>query len=263
MGVIEIRDLIFKYQDNLIFDKLNLNIKEGSFTTIIGNNGCGKSTLVKLLLGFEKSHGIYIFDKPLEDNLWFIRRKVGVIFENPASIFVCNTVEKEIALSLKYLQLDNKDLQRKILSIVKELEIEHLLAENPMLLNKEDQCLVAFASCLVTDPEIIIIDDTLSVLSSDTVLKVLKKLNKKGKTIINLTTNEDEILYSNNVVFIKDGKNIFFGTKAKLLNHLDIFEECQIELPFIIDLSNKLMFYELIDKRYTNIGSLVNNLWKN
>ncbi len=263
MGVIEIRDLIFKYQDNLIFNKLNLSIKQGSFTTIIGNNGCGKSTLVKLLLGFKRSKGIYLFDKPLENNLWLARRKIGVVFENPASFFIENTVEKEIALSLKHLPLNTIDKQKKMLTIIKELKIEDILTENPMLLNKEKQCLVAFACCLAIDPEIIVIDDVLSMISTDIVLKLLKKINKKGVTIINLTTNEEELLYGNNVVFLGEEKNIFTGTKTKLLNHLEIFEKYKIELPFVIDLSNKLMFYDLINKRYTNMNVLVNNIWKN
>ena len=262
MGVIEINDLIFKYQDNLVFDNLNLSIKAGSFTTIIGNNGSGKSTLIKLLLGFEKSQGIYVFNKSLNDNIRVVRRKIGVVFENPASMFVCNTVEGELALSLKCLNLTGKQCQKRIKDVTKKLEIEDLLLENPLFLSKENQCLVALALCLVTDPNIIIIDDILSMISSDVALKTIKKLNKKGVTIINLTTNEEEILYGNNVIFIKDGKTVFSGTKAKLLKHLDVFDKCQIELPFVIDLSNKLIFYDLIDKRYTNIGTLVNSIWK-
>ena len=263
MGVIEVHDLIFKYQDHLVFNKLNLNIKKGSFTTIIGNNGSGKSTLVKLLLGFEKSEGIYAFDKPVEDNLWYIRRNIGVIFENPAEMFIENTLEKEMVLSLKHLSLDKDTLQKKILTVTKELDIENLLTMDPHFLNKEQQYLAAFAICLVTEPKIIIIDDALSTLSNDRVIKLLKKINKKGTTIINLTTDAEEILYGDNIIFIKDHKNIFSGTKAKLLKNLDVFKEYKIEMPFIIDLSDKLMFYNLLDKRYTNMGTLVNSIWKN
>ena len=263
MGVIETHNLVFKYGNDLVFNGLNLNIKQGSFTTIIGNNGSGKSTLLKLLLGFEKSQGIYVFNKPLEDNLWLVRRKVATIFEHPETMFVEDTVEEEIDLALRAQNLDKKTRQKRIRSVAKQLEITHLLQCNPFFLTEENKCLVAFAICLVTDPEIIIIDDMLNVLNSDLVINILKKLNKQGLTIINLTTNPEEIFYGKNVIFIDKGKNIFSGTIRKLMNHLDVFEKCKIDLPFLLDLSNKLMFYDLIDKNYINMEKLVNDLWKN
>lgn len=261
MGIIEIQNLVFKYSNKTIFNNLTLNIKENSFTTIIGNNDSGKSTLVKILLGFLKSKGVYIFNKPIEKNLWFVRRNIGVVFENPSLNFVCDTVEQELKLSLKCYHLDSKKINKRILDLTKELAIADLLSENPKLLSKKQQILVSLAVALIINPKILIIDHALSDMNEE-IIKMLKKRQKKGLTILNLTTNAEEILYSDKVIFLKDGQNFFTGTKAKLIKHLEVFDNCQIQPPFIIDLSNKLMFYELIDKIYTNMGTLVNNIWK-
>ena len=261
MGIVDINALSFNYRDNNIFNNLSLNVKEGSFTTIIGNNKAGKTTLIKLLLGFEKSNGIKIFEKPLNNNIRKVRKQIGTIFENPSVFFVFDTVEKEIAFALLNSNLSNEEKANKILEIAKNLEIEHLLYLNPIRISLEEQYLVAFASCLASEPKIIIIDDILSRVNKN-VLKILKQINKKGVTIINFTTNAEETLISSHIIFLNQGKVIFSGTKKKLLNHLDVFDTLKIDLPFIIDLSEKLMFYNLIDKKYTNMEKLVDDIWK-
>lgn len=261
MGIIDINALSFSYKDNNVFNNLNLTIKKGSFTTIIGNNKSGKTTLIKLLLGFEKSKGINIFEKPLNGNIRKVRNQIGTVFENPSVFFVFDTVQKEISFSMLHLNLSNEEKVNKILDIAKELEIEHLLDLNPITLSLEEQYLVALASCLVSDPKIIILDNVLSKVNKN-VLKVLKKFNKDGVTIVNFTTNPEEILLSSYSIFLNQGEVIFSGTNKKLLNHLDVFDTLKMDLPFILDLSEKLMFYNLIDKKYTNMEKLVDDIWK-
>lgn len=255
MGVVEIKDLSFNYDDKKIFDKLNLFIKKGSFVTILAGNGKGKTTFIKLLLGFAHSSGIKVFDKPLNEHIRYVRQNVSVVFERPS--FIEDTVQKEIGLSLLGRGFTEMEITQKVLSLTKKLGISHLLATNPIELNLEEAYLVSFACAIISKPKILIIDNVLNYFD----IKILKNLNKQGITIINLTTNSEEIFYGNYIFFI-DKKVVFAGTVKKLLNNLDVFEKTKTELPFIIDLSNKLMFYSLTDKRYINVEKLVNDVWK-
>ncbi len=250
MGVIDIKDLSFSYGNNVVFDNLSLSIKDGSFTTIIGNNNSGKTTLIKLLLGFEKSNGITILGKDLNTNKRYIRKNAGVIFSTPSVFFVFDTVRAELFFA--------SNDEKYILKVVKDLKMEDLLMENPMKLSLNKQYLVALAICLISKFKIIILDD---IFINSYVYSVLKKVNKQGVTIINFTTNTENIMYGNNVIVL-DKKVVFTGTNKKLLNHLDVLNSLNMDVPFMLDLSEKLMFYGLVDKKYTNMEKLVNDIWK-
>lgn len=262
MGIIDINSLSFSYSTEKVFNELTLSIKEGSFTTILGNNGSGKTTLIKLLLGFEKSFEINIFDRPLSRNIRNVRNQIGVIFDDPSLFFVFDTVREELEFSTLNLNMTPNEKELKILNIVKELKIERLLQLNPKNISFKEQCLVALAICLLTESKIIILDDVLSRTNDQFLKKMLKKANKSGVTILNFTTEPEEIFLGNNNIIISEGKVVFSGTTKKLLNHLDVFKSLNIDLPFMIDLSNKLIFYELIEKIYINMGKMVNDIWK-
>lgn len=250
MGVIDIKGLSFSYGNNLIFDNLNLSIKENSFTTVLGNNKSGKTTLIKLLLGFDKANGITIFGKSLNDNKREIRKQIGVVFSNPSSFFVFNTVEEE----LSFVSNNEED----VLTVIKELSIENLLLKRPNELSLDKQYLTMLALCLVSNVKIIILDN---IIMNNNIRKILKKINKKGITIINFTTNVEDVLYGNYTVILNK-VILFSGSNRKLLNHLDVLKSLNMDVPFILDLSEKLMFYDLIDKKYTNMEKLVNDVWK-
>ncbi|MEG1647858.1 MAG: ATP-binding cassette domain-containing protein, partial [Bacilli bacterium] len=114
MDIIKITDLDFKYNDKVIFDKLNLTIEEHKWYTLIGNNGSGKSTLVKLMLGLIPTNNIIIDNLLLSKNIFETRKKIGVVFEIPDNNLVCETVKEELAFSLENIGTDVSKIDEQI-----------------------------------------------------------------------------------------------------------------------------------------------------
>lgn len=267
-NIIVIKNLSFKYEEKLIYNNLNLNIKKGTFTTIIGPSGAGKSTLIKLLLGIEKTKDyIRINDVLVNDrNLKKIRKTVGVVFQTVDNGFVAETVMDEIAFSLENLNLDKKIIKKKILEISELLGIKEVLEEEPHTLSAENKQLIALASVLVLSPPIIILDSGLSKLDSlqrDKILLILRKLHAmKNTTIIHVTNDIEDVLYGDEIIFINNGTLAIQGKTEEVLKRKDIFDSANMERPFAVELSEKLKFYDLIDKTYYDINKLVGALWK-
>lgn len=268
MNIIDIKDLSFKYDEKIVFDKFNLEIEEKSFTTIIGLNGSGKSTLVKIMLGLLNSDGeIRINDISLESkSIKQIRKLIGVVFENPDNQFVAETVMDDIAFSLENLKLKPKDIRAKVKDIANYIGISHLLEREPHSLSGGEKQLVALASALVHEPKILILDEALTMVDINVriqIYNILKDINEKqGITIINITHDIDELLYGRDIIVIDNGVIVLKGPKEEVLLEEKIFNKLGLELPFIVSLSIKLMYYDLIDKLYFDMNEMVNEIWK-
>ncbi len=266
--ILNINDLTFKYKDNTIFDKFNLTIKRGTWTTIIGPNGSGKSTLVKIIMGLLKAEGYITIDNTLKtnNNIKQIRKIIGVIFENPDSTFVAETVMDEMAFALENLEKGKDEIRNKINEVSGYLNITELLEKNPFQLSGGQKQLVAIASILVLEPKILILDEAINridYLERNNILEVLYKLNKeKGITIINITHDIEEALYGDDVVLIDNGKIILNGSKELVFNEEKVFNTIGIDIPFMASLSLKLMYYNLIDEMIFDMDEMVNKLWK-
>ena len=255
-NIIEIEGLNYKYKNINVFDELTLNIIENSFTTIIGSNNSGKTTLVKLLLGLAKGNSIIMCNGlPItKDNLRVLRKETGYIINENA--FINETVMDEIAFTLENLNLEKEEIKDKVKKIANKLKITSILEKDPYTLSAEETWLLKLAIALVIEPKILIIDDGFTPLhpkKKKLVLDLLYKLNKKGLTIIITTTNPEETLYATDVIVLKNGK-------AKSKEKEELLE--QNESPFIVSLSEKLKFYDLITQNYLDEEKLVNELWK-
>lgn len=267
MNIIEIKDLNFKYKEKEIFNHFNLNIEKGSFTTIIGLNGSGKSTLVKILLGLLNAEGkIKIDNLVLNENINEIRKIIGVVFENPDSGFVAEKVLDDIAFTLENLGENPKEIEKKINEITDYIGISHLLEKEPQNLSGGEKQLVALASALVHSPKILILDEALTMVDNNVRKKVygiLKDLHtNKNMTIINVTHDMDETLYGDDIILIDNGNIILKGPKEEVLKEEKVFNKLKLELPFMADLSIKLMYYDLIDHIILDMNEMVNTIWK-
>lgn len=268
--MIEIRDLIYQYEkddSNFIFNKLSLNLEKGSFTTLIGPIGSGKSTLVKILLGFIKVDSyIKIDDLVLcTSNIKRIRNKIGVVFENPDEIFVAETVMDEIAFSLENQNKSKKEIWRKVEETANYLGIKSLLECDPHTLSEGEKILVSLASALVADPQILILDEALSMLdeiSKRKILGILKECNEKGVTILNITHDLNESLYGKDIVLLQSGKVLLQGRKEEILKQESKLKRAGLELPFLADLSIRLMYYGVLDHMILDMDEMVNAIWK-
>ncbi len=268
MDIIKISNLNFYYGDKKILHDINLKIKENEWVSVIGPNGSGKSTLVRLLVGLNEYNDAIIVDNLVvsKENIQLIRAKTGVIFDNINNQFIGSTVRDDMAFTLQNLNFSSSYITDKINEISKLLEIENILDCEPHKLSGGQKQKCALASILVLEPRIIILDEALSMLDDKDkayILKTLRKIYMEKKiTIINVTNDLEETLYGDRIVVLDNGNKVMDGkTRNILLNDKELLK-IGLELPFMIDLSIKLKFYNLIDDIIINMDDMIDAIWK-
>ncbi len=267
-NIIMIKNLNFSYDNKVIFKDFNLDIEKGKFVHIVGSTGSGKSTLVKILVGLLKAEGyINIYRMNLcEDNLMDIRRNVGVVFENPDNTFVAETVLDEIVFSLENLEYERTTIKSKVDKVLEYIPIKELLEKNPHYLSGGEKQLVSLASALITEPKILILDEAFTMVDGvmkDKILKLLKKINHEKKiTIINVTHDMEETIFGDEIVVLDKGKLVLSGDKLEVYKQEKKLKRLGLDLPFMVELSNKLSYYGLVDKTILDMNEMVNHLWK-
>lgn len=265
-NIITIKNLSFEYDKKKIFENFDLEIKKKNWLTIIGSNGSGKSTLVKLILGLEKFNGTIMVDNyDVNENIKEIRKIIGVVFSDPDSQFILDSVEDELEFPLKNLNLPDEEINKRKEDIISSLGIKSLLKSKPTELSGGEKQLVALAVSLIINPKILILDEALEMLDykqKDKVLKLINKMKKRGMTVINITQYVDDSLLGDDVLVMDSGKVKLIGSKEEVFNEYKVFEELKLELPFLVDLSIKLKYYDLVDKIYFDMEELVDVIWK-
>lgn len=266
--IIEIKKLKFNYENNSVFDGLDLIVDKGSWVAIAGPNGCGKSTLVKLIVGIlKRENHIYIDGLQLNNKtLMEIRRRIGVVFQNPDNQFVAETAKDDIAFPLENLEYPPEEIHYRVEKIAKLLKIEDILEKEPHRLSGGQKQKVALASALVINPKILILDEALSMIDPNDrkdILEVLTKLHAEQElTIITISHNLEESLFADKLILINKGKVIVEGIPTEVLKQDKIINKLGLELPFMVDLSIKLQFYGLLNRIILDMDEMVVELWK-
>lgn len=263
-NMIVIDNLNFSYDDKVIFNKFNLSIMNGSFTTIIGSNGSGKSTLANILTGLISSDNIYIDGILLcSDNLSYIRQNLGIVLGCLSHSFICESVFDELSYSLTG---SNDEIKKRVNFISSSLGIDFLLDRNPMELSVGEGQLVGIACALIDEPDLIILDEAFSNIDYVSKLKILKYLkkinNENGVTILNFTSDIDDSLYGSDIVVIDKGRVILQGDNDSVYKQEKILKKVGFNLPFMVDLSKKLSYYDLIDGFIYDMDEMIDVLWK-
>lgn len=219
MNPVEIRDLHFRYQehDNNIINGIDLVINRGEIFSIIGLSGCGKSTfcytvngiIPHVYSGFPRGE-VYINGKPVSEmKLPVISTAVGTVFQDPETQLFSPTVEDEIAFGPENLCLDRIKIGRLIEECLDTVNLTRYRFEHPDNLSGGEKQLIAIASVLALQPEIIIFDESLSQIDSEGRVRIketILKLRRRGKTIIMVEHDTDNLDISDRVFFMKDGK---------------------------------------------------------
>jgi len=266
-SIIKIDKLTFRYNDKFIFDRFSLDIEEGSWVSICGCNGSGKSTLIKILTGLLKTESdINICGMDLnEKNLYNIRKNIGIIFDNPENLFLCETVEDDLVFSLENLCYSVDEMKKRVSEISNKFKINHLLKKSPNELSGGEKAKVALAMSLIHSPKILILDESLSVIDEvdrKYMLETLYKLHKEGLTIINVVHDLRETYYSDRLIIINNGSIMLDGHPLKVMEYDKILNRLGIEIPFEIELSIKLKLYGLIDELLPDTLGIVDTLWQ-
>ena len=263
MQAIDIKNLSFSYGNIKVFENLNLIISEGSLITILGKNGSGKTTLVNILSGRLKYSGnVLVFNNSLNSDI--IKKNIITIFDDLDEEDTSDTVIDMLAELLKKKKV--KNIKDKIIELASEFDFSEFLNMEFVFLPLEKKKLVFLAMALVKNPKILILDNFFEGINKNLKDKILKKLKREVKknkmAIVNVSNDSEEALYADVVVIIGNGKILLKGSKRKVFEKEAFFETYDLELPFIVSLSDKLKFYELIDKVYFDEKKLVDDLWE-
>ena len=237
--LIKVKNLSFSYDDKKpILENLSFNIKKGSWVSIVGHNGSGKSTLAKLLIGLLKgtSGSILIEDLIMnEENVYEIRKKIGIFFQNPDNQFVGVTVKHDIAFGLENLKVPREEMNNRVFEYAKLVGMEDFLNKEPQNLSGGQKQRVAIAGALAMHKDILIFDEATSMLDPEGVNEVtslIKRLNNDmNQTIITITHDLDFALKSDHVLILKDGQLIANGKPENIFLNKDLLESSKLLIP--------------------------------
>lgn len=245
----------FKYQN--IFEDLNISIKENSFTAITGPNNCGKTTLMRIL------NRTIITDNIISINNYNIN---DYLIEEYSKLVQC-VIPLEIVFHEYSIQdeLLNYGNQEEIDKITSELKIKNLLKKSEKNLTTKEIVLIQIIIALLKKPKILLLDNLKEYLKEDTmkIISYLKKYQKDNNlTLVIATIQLDEIIDSDYVYIIKNGKVELKGEPIILLEKDNIINKIGLNLPFCIDLSVKLKDYNLLNEIKTDNLRIINDIWK-
>ncbi len=261
--MISLEGVSFKYnQSTEALKDVNLTIKKGEWVSILGHNGSGKSTLSKLLVGLLKaSEGTIKVDGIVlnEDTVYDIRKKIGIVFQNPDNQFVGVTVRDDIAFGLENLQIERQDMIKRIDTYVKKVDMFDFINKEPSQLSGGQKQRVAIAGILAMETDVIIFDEATSMLDPKgrrMILSYMRELNKEGVTIITITHDMKETIESDRIVILKNGSVLKHGPSNDILNDKETLEKSNLELLLPLELMHHLEQHNIQNER------LKKHLWQ-
>ncbi len=248
LNAIEVRNLSFSYDPRVrTIDHVSFDIPEGSYTTLIGHNGSGNSTIAKLLLGLlERAEGeirIDGLDLTLE-NLREIRGKIGIVFQNPDNQFIGSTVRDDIAFGLENHCVPQEEMDGIIEKFAARVNMTEFLNSEPTKLSGGQKQRVAIAAVLAMRHKIIVFDEATSMLDPTgkrEINALIKELhNDKRLTVISITHDIEEVAQSDNVIVVNKGQIALVGTPKEVFRNEKLMESMQLDIPFVYKVRNAL-----------------------
>lgn len=246
MSLIEVKDLYFRYNsEDRAVNGVSLSIEKGEFVCILGHNGSGKSTLAKLLVGLlEARRGSILIDgeELSEKSVDNIRKKIGIVFQNPDNQFVGITVKDDIAFGLENRCVPKEEMLRLIDEFSEKVRMRQFLDRNPEDLSGGEKQRVAIAGVLAMNPEIIIFDEATSMLDPQGVAEVMEVIDrlKNQKTIISITHNLNEAIKADKVIVMNEGKVVLSGTPLDVFKNMDVIKESKLDILDSMKILQKL-----------------------
>ena len=241
-NIIEVRNLKYKYDsesENYTLNDVSFQVKKGEWLSIVGHNGSGKSTTVRLIDGLlEAESGDIIIsgDKLTAENVWEKRRQIGMVFQNPDNQFVGATVEDDVAFGLENQGLDYELMVERVQQALELVGMQDFKEREPARLSGGQKQRVAVAGVVALRPDIIILDEATSMLDPEgrlALIQTVKKIKDSNQlTVISITHDLDEIALSDRVLVMKEGQVESTATPRELFSREDL-EELGLDQPFV------------------------------
>lgn len=267
---IMVRDIVFRYpgQTEPALDGLSLDVYKGEWLAIVGHNGSGKSTLTKLwnglLLPQEGEVRVEMLDPTNATDVWTVRKRIGVVFQNPDNQFVGATVRDDVAFSLENMGLPRQEMVRRIDDSLARVGLSELADREPHQLSGGQKQRVAIASALAMRPHVLVLDEATSMLDPigrKEVLQTVQQLVSEGMTVVAITHELDEVLFADRIIALSKGKIAMTGTPEDVFRNPEALRAIQLDVPFIVRMQLELKERGIpLDRLMLQHSELVNHL---
>ena len=269
--IIELKNVSFRY-DKIIeeyqIDTVSFHVKQGEWLSIVGHNGSGKSTVVRLIDGLleAESGEIYIDGKKLtRETIWEIRSKIGIVFQNPDNQFVGATVEDDVAFGLENQGIPREEMLQRVEKAIEQVGVLEFKDREPSRLSGGQKQRVAIAGIIALRPTIIILDEATSMLDPEgreDLMAVMRELQKKFQlTIISITHDLSEIALSDRTLVFQKGKLESSMTPRELFSRNDL-NEIGLDKPFSKQVQESLSSHFPLKQDYLTESELLDQLWE-
>ena len=252
---IKVKDLVYRYSkeqgdDNLCpaIDHVSIEIKRGEYIAIAGSNGSGKSTLARclngLLLPTEGEILVDGMDTNDDDLIWDIRKKIGMVFQNPDNQIVSSMVEDEVAFGPENIGIENPELRKRVDNALKSVGMYEYRNREAHKLSGGQKQRIAIAGAVAMRPDCIVFDEPTAMLDPkgrNQVMKVIRELNDQGITIILITHFMEEIAEADRVLVMKSGKLLADSVPEDVFADTNLIESAGLEIPAAVLLRNELI----------------------
>ena len=263
MDIIKTDKLTFSYEgsEKNVIENLNLNIEKGSFTAIIGHNGSGKSTFAKhmnaILLPSGGSISVCGMDTRDEKLLYELRKRAGMVFQNPDNQIVATIVEEDVAFGLENMGVEYEEMHRRVDEAIQAVGMEKYRRRAPHLLSGGQKQRVAIAGILAMQPECIILDEPTAMLDPEgrrEVMDTIRCLNReKNITIVLITHYMEEVTYADRVVVLNEGCVAMDASPREIFSQEESLKELGLDVP-----QSTALFHMLKKSRAGLFGEALN-----
>lgn len=270
-SIVRLEGISFQYesQEALALQDVSFDIYEGEWLAIVGHNGSGKSTLAKLLngLNFPQKGKVEVSGIELtEETVWDIRKKIGMVFQNPDNQFVGTTVQDDVAFGLENNGIPQEEMVHRVRDALEKVKMAAFLDQEPHHLSGGQKQRVAIAGVIALKPDIIILDEATSMLDPrgrEEVLETIRQLKQDGSlTVVSITHDLEEAAKADRIIVMNQGKVYREGTPEEIFKLDEELVKLGLDIPFSIKLSKAFQQQGLpISQYFLTEKELVTELW--
>ena len=250
MSVITFENVVFSYpgDEYISLDGVDLTIEQGQFVAVLGRNGSGKSTLAKhmnaVLVPDSGRVTVFGMDTADESRTIDIRRRVGMVFQNPDNQIVANVIEDDVAFAPENLGIESGEIRRRVDEALKQVGMYEFRTRAPHLLSGGQKQRVAIAGVLAMEPDIIVLDEPTAMLDPlgrrEVISTVTRLCREKGLTVILITHHMDECVNADRLIIMSHSRIVRDGTPAEVFSDIALMDAEGLDVPEAVRLTAEL-----------------------
>ena len=258
MGIIKAAHVIFDYikrdeeenieEVNRAIDDLSLDIEKGDFVAVLGHNGSGKSTFAKhvnaLLMPTDGTLWISDMNTRDEEKLWDIRKKTGMVFQNPDNQIIGNIVEEDVGFGPENIGVPTDEIWKRVDDSLEAVGMTAYRKKSPNKLSGGQKQRVAIAGVMAMRPQWIVLDEPTAMLDPNgrsEVIRTVRELNQKeGVTVLLITHYMEEVIHADRVIVMDDGRIVMDGTPREIFSRVEELKSYRLDVPQVTELAHEL-----------------------